>query len=258
MGVSHATSGALVGLAVAELAPWAAGVEKPTDAVTFAILVAGYAMLSDLDHDSSTATMRFGWASWLAARIVQPLSAAVFKATATKKDRGRGREGTHRYLTHTAVFAVSLGVAVNVFVASLGTWALWSVVFVGVALAVKGIDHLIPGPPSLLAAAGITAGLYWVTGTGTAWAGTAVAIGIVVHCVGDALTLSGCPIAWPLTIRGQRWAPLGPPVRFRTGGPTEAGILLVMTAAVVWLAAGVVPAIEQARDQLWAAVSPWS
>jgi membrane-bound metal-dependent hydrolase YbcI (DUF457 family) len=255
MGVSHATSGALVGLAVAQVAPaWVTGAHEPVDALTFAALVAGYSMLSDLDHESSTVTKRFGVASWLASSVVRPLSAAVFRATATAKDRARGK-GTHRYLTHTAVFAVSLGVAVNVLVAMAGTWALWSVVFVGVALAVKGIDHLIPGPPSLLAAAGITAGLYWVTGTGTAWAGTAVALGILVHCAGDAVTLSGCPVAWPLEIRGQRWYPLGPPVRFRTGGVVESGLLVLMTGAVIWLAVETVPAVAELRDVVWAAVT---
>lgn len=253
MGVSHATSGALTGLVVAELAPTAAGLHRPVDALTFAAVVAGYSMLPDLDHPSSTVTRRFGVASWLASRIIRPLSAAVFAATATSADTGRG---THRYLTHTGVFAVGLGLAVNAAVWFWGTPVVWGTVFVGMALAVKGIDHLIPGPPSIAAAAAITGGLWWVTGSASVWVGTAVAAGVLGHCVGDALTLSGCPVAWPLVIRRKRWFPMGPPVRFRTGGPVEAVLLVVMTVAVLWLAVDVVPVAAHFRDQLWAAVAP--
>lgn len=39
--------------------------------------------------------------------------------------------------------------------------------------------------------------------------GLLVALGMVVHSLGDALTSSGVPLAWPVRIDGRRWTLLG-------------------------------------------------
>lgn len=133
-----------------------------------------------------------------------------------------------------------------------GTPALWCVAFLGMALAVKGLDDLIPGPPSLLTAAGLTwlglGGLPWQPGLAPVgpWPGIAVTVGMLVHCLGDALTSSGCPLLWPLPIQGQTWHPLRLPrwVRFRTGGPAEWVVLVACNVALLWLAVAVVPGLQ--------------
>ncbi|WP_084215822.1 metal-dependent hydrolase [Pseudonocardia spinosispora] len=253
MGVSHAVSGAAAGLLITTVAAPSVGVASPRDAFVFAAVAAGYALLPDLDHPSSTATRRFSWASVLACYLIRPLSAVVFRMTATSRDSGRG---THRGLTHTAVFAAGLGVGANAAVARWGTPALWLLLFIGVALAIKGLDALVPGPPSLVIAAGAT---WAITGTvpwhqtapgadlHTPWLGTAIAVGMLVHSCGDALTSSGAPLLAPVPIRRRTWYPvrLPRPLRFRTGGPVEGFILVSLTVAVVGLALHTVP-------ELWA------
>jgi membrane-bound metal-dependent hydrolase YbcI (DUF457 family) len=248
MGVSHATSGAAAGLLLAETAPELTGISSARDALTFAAVCAGYALLADLDHPSSTATRRFSWASWLACQIIRPVSALVFRATATHRDHGKG---THRGLTHTALAAAGLGIGVNAAVSHWGIPALWVVLFIGLALAVKGLDELIPGPPSLAIAAALT----WLC-TGTLpwrqtaavhvpWLGTAVALGMLVHCCGDALTESGCPLLAPLRINGQSWYALRlpKPMRLRTGGRVEKLVLVALTAATIWLFVRTIPGL---------------
>jgi len=167
---------------------------------------AGAALLPDLDHPSSTATRRFSAASWLASHAIRPLSALVYDLTKGRRDTGRG---THRGLTHTAVGAVLLGLAINVASARWGTPVLVGTLFVCLALAIKGLDAVVPGPPSLVIAAGLTFAVeqYLPGGTaGTAgWLGTAVALGMTVHSVGDAVTESGAPLLWPLRIRQRSW-----------------------------------------------------
>lgn len=51
------------------------------------------------------------------------------------------------------------------------------------------------------------------------WLGLPIVLGALVHDIGDALTVSGCPILWPIPIGRKRWYPLGPPkfMRFRAG-----------------------------------------
>lgn len=248
MGVSHATSGAAAGLLLAKTAPALVGISSPRDALAFAAACAGYALLADLDHPSSTATRRFSWASWVACRIIRPVSALAFRATASPRDRGKG---THRGLTHTALAAAGLGIGVNAAVAHWGMPAIWTVLFIGLALAVKGLDELIPGPPSLVIAAGLTwlciGALPWENSAAIRlpWLGTAVALGMLVHCCGDALTESGCPLLAPLRIRRRAWYPirLPKPLRLRTGGATEKFVLVALTAVTIWLFVQTVPGL---------------
>ena len=259
LAVSHATSGAALGLAVAGFAPRIADVApSPGSVLTFAAVCAGAALLPDLDHPSSTATRRFSVFSWLACNAVRPLSGFVFDLTRGRRDHGKG---THRGLTHTAAGAVLLGLAVNLASAAWGTPVLLGTLFVCIALAIKGLDALVPGPPSLVIAAGLTWGVQEFVPGGTAgtagWLGTAVALGMLVHAVGDAITESGAPLLWPLPIHGRTWYPVGSPraARFRTGGAVEAWVVApVLTVGTLVLAVlvvpGVLPIVTAVRDQV--------
>jgi membrane-bound metal-dependent hydrolase YbcI (DUF457 family) len=127
------------------------------------------------------------------------------------------------------------------------------------ALAIKGLDALVPGPPSLVIAAGLTYAVEQVVPGGTAgtagWLGTAVTLGMVVHAVGDAITESGAPLLWPLRIQQRRWYPVGTPrpLRFRTGGTVEARLVApALTVAVFLLAAFMVPGVAPWLHSLWA------
>ena len=259
LGVSHATSGAVVGLAVAGYAPQLVGIDPTAGTIlTFAAVCAGAALLPDLDHPGSIATRRFSVASWLASRLVRPLSGLLYELTRGRRDTGKG---THRGITHTVVGALALGVGINQASAAWGTPVLVGTLFVCLALAIKGLDALVPGPPSLVIAAGLTYGVQeWVPGgtAGTAgWLGTAVIIGMVVHSVGDAATESGAPLLWPLPIRQRRWYPVGSPrpLRFRTGGAVEAWVVApALTVAAVVLAALVVPGVGPFLAELGARV----
>jgi membrane-bound metal-dependent hydrolase YbcI (DUF457 family) len=248
LGVSHALSGAALGLAVAGYVPQVLGVDPGAGGVlTFAAVCAGAALLPDLDHPSSMATRRFSVASWLASHVIRPLSRLVYDLTRGRRDTGRG---SHRGLTHTVVGAVLLGMAVNLASARFGTPVLVGTLFVCLALAIKGLDAIVPGPPSLVIAAGLTYLIEDFVPGGTAgtagWLGTAVTLGMVVHSVGDAITESGAPLLWPLPIRQRTWYPVGSPrpLRFRTGGTVEAWLVApVLTVAVFLLAAFVVPGV---------------
>ncbi|OZM75971.1 metal-dependent hydrolase [Pseudonocardia sp. MH-G8] len=259
LGVSHALSGAALGLAVVGFVPELLGAHPDAGTVlTFTAVCAGAALLPDLDHPSSTATRRFSVASWLASRVVRPLSRLVYNLTRGRRDTGRG---SHRGLTHTVVGAVLLGLAVNLASARFGAPVLIGTLFVCLALAIKGLDALVPGPPSLVIAAGLTYAVEQFVPGGTAgtagWLGAAVALGMVVHSVGDAVTETGAPLLWPLPIRQRHWYPVGSPrpLRFRTGGKVEAWVVApALTLAVFLLAAFVVPGVAPVLLQVRAVV----
>jgi membrane-bound metal-dependent hydrolase YbcI (DUF457 family) len=259
LGVSHALSGAALGLAVVGFVPRVVG-EQPSvgSVLTFAAVCAGAALLPDLDHPSSMATRRFSVASWVASHAVRPLSRLVYDLTRARRDTGRG---SHRGLTHTVAGAVLLGLGLNLATERFGTPVIVGTLFVCIALAIKGLDAIVPGPPSLVIAAGLTYAVEQSVPGGTAgtagWLGTAVTLGMLVHSAGDAVTESGAPLLWPVRIRQRRWYPVGSPrpLRFRTGGTVEALLVApALTVAVFVLVALVVPGVAPLLTAAQAAV----
>ncbi|MEU5853897.1 metal-dependent hydrolase [Nocardiopsis dassonvillei] len=60
--------------------------------------------------------------------------------------------------------------------------------------------------------------------------GVTVSVGALTHVLGDWLTRSGVPLAWPLKHRGKRWWMFRSPVAFHTGkSPVE---VVIMWASV--------------------------
>lgn len=250
MGRTHALTGALAGLLVGRLiglAP-AGGQPGAASALTacaalgpFAAVTAGYALVPDLDHRSSSATRLLGPVTRLLSRVLREASGWLYERTKGPADRERGE---HRHLTHTLVFAAALGSACAATTAAWGAWAVVGWLGFGLLLAADRLGPLalvayaagaatwlpaavrsssLPFGPAVLAALEASSG----------WLGLAVALGCAVHCLGDALTESGCPLLWPfLPVRGETWYEVRPPswLRFRTGKTFERRVVFPLVA----------------------------
>lgn len=209
-----------------------------------ALVCAGASLLPDLDHEHSTATHTFGAATRIASARVAAFSRWTYVRTRSRwdwpdPDRADGRRGP----THTLVAAVLAG---------LGAWVVARVgpvlvVFPLACMAVRGImpdlqKRIGGSSPRLLTGLRHPVGSAVLGGVATwfalghlgdpVWIGVLVGLGCFVHCLGDSLTLAGCPWLWPLPILGRRWFRIGlpRPLRFRTGGRIEA---LLVTPALV-------------------------
>ncbi|KUH36590.1 MULTISPECIES: metal-dependent hydrolase [Streptomyces] len=244
MGPAHSLSGAAAWLGVGA-ATAAAGHAMPWPVlVVGALICAGAALAPDLDHKSATISRAFGPLSKWVCEVVDKLSYAAYKATRTRADPRRS--GGHRTLTHTWVWAVAIGAGASALAVQCGRWGVLALLFVHVVLAVEGLLWRAARVSSdilvwLLGAAGawILAGILDQPGNGAnwlfeapgqeyLWLGLPVVLGALVHDVGDALTVSGCPILWPIPIGGKRWYPIGPPkvLRFRAGSWVEVRVLM--------------------------------
>ncbi|GAA3368503.1 metal-dependent hydrolase [Streptomyces sannanensis] len=245
MGPAHSLSGAAAWLGVGA-ATAAAGHPMPWPVLLAGTLIcAGAALAPDLDHKSATISRAFGPVSRALCEIIDKLSYAVYKATRSTADPRRS--GGHRTLTHTWVWAVLIGAGASAVAVTGGRWGVLAILFVHLVLAVEGLLwRAARGSSSdvlvwLLAAtsAWILAdvldkpgnGSDWLfTGEGQdyLWLGLPIVLGSLVHCIGDALTVSGCPILWPIPIARKRWYPLGPPkgLRFRAGSWVELKVLM--------------------------------
>ncbi len=245
MGRSHAVSGVAgwVGLC-------AAGSLAGADVAPSAVLIgagvsAGFALLPDLDHPGSTVSRSLGPVTRLIGRTTSYVADKVQDWTCRCcKDPNTV---AHRALTHTAVGALATGALVALAGARRGKRAARVVVFLAVALAVRGIvptkwRGTFGAALAGAVAAALTAGLG--PAAGWWWLGVPAGFGVLAHILGDGATKSAVPLLWPARIRGCRWYPCGSPrwLRFRTGGRRErwlvVPLMVVGLAGSVWVLAG--------------------
>jgi hypothetical protein len=240
MGRTHALSGWCAGLALAS----ALDLDTIHQAVLFAATTAGFALLPDLDHQRARATHLLGPLTRALSWVLRRTSAAVYQAT--KGPRDERRRGTHRHLSHTVLFAIVLGL-LTAFGTTGGGYGVLAVVLFGLLLAIDALG-------TWLALVAFTAAAWWWITLQqqvrlddlSGWLGLAVMLGCITHCIGDALTESGCPFLWPLRIRGETWYELRPPafLRIRTGKHAEQFLVVpVLTLLGVILVPGVWPAL---------------
>lgn len=217
-GHSYSGLAAGLGLAIATDAPTVIG-------LIGAGLVGGAALLPDWDQPESTVSRVFGPVSQWVADGINWTSSKIYAATATDWDDDR--DGGHRGITHTLLFAVALGGVASL--AAHWTWGLAAVLFLCVSLALRGLLGNWARRRGWLGTTIVSAGLTALLmqslpdGYGTTQLGLLVGLGCFVHCLGDSLTISGCPWLFPLVIDDQRWYPIGTPegMRFRAGGAVE-------------------------------------
>lgn len=244
MGPAHSLSGAAAWLGAGAAA---AALDHPMPwpvLVVGALICAGAALAPDLDHKSATISRAFGPFSRALCGLIDKLSETVYNGTRARGERRRS--GGHRTLTHTWAWAVFIGAGFSVGAVTGGRWAVLGILFIHVVLAVEGLLWRMARVSSdvlvwLLGAASawILAGILDQPGNGAdwlfhadgqeyLWLGLPIVLGAMVHNIGDSLTVSGCPILWPLPIAGKRWYPLGPPrfMRFRAGAWVEVKILM--------------------------------
>ncbi|MEU3019035.1 metal-dependent hydrolase [Nocardiopsis sp. NPDC007018] len=227
MGASHAATGLLTGATVGALLG-----THVADPFICAAVGAGAALLPDLDEPGSTVGRSLGLVTEGTSRLLRSASRTVYEATGTAYELRAGKDGGHRHLTHTIPAVVVFGLLgyVVAAVAPLGT-AL--VVFAMAALGAGTVARSLKGwgpkrkravAAAVLAVVCATTAVY--APGGAPWLiGLTVAVGSLTHVLGDWLTRSGVPLAWPVKVNGKRWWMFRSPVAFHTGkSPVETAI----------------------------------
>lgn len=260
MGPTHATSGAVAWLvaggAVTRVLDYT---QAPAELAVYTAVCAGAALLPDLDvsgavlrrRGGGTAARALGLPSLILAEAVEKLSLGIYKLTRSSADPRR-RNG-HRTFTHTLAFALLLGGLVSLLVLRFGKPVVLAVLFFTLALAIRGImsewarkhgwvvTTAVSAAVTVIAFAGLPADGYPLLGV-------AVGLGCVVHLLGDMITHSGCPLLWPIRIKGRAWymVSLPPAVSIRAGGGVERALLLPGLTVVACLAAAwQVPGLQE-------------
>lgn len=262
MGRAHSLSGAGLWLAGSATYTLVTGEElHPTIVVMGTALVAGAALAPDLDSYTATVTRSFGLFGRFLYHMTNFISLLIYRITKTERDADL--ENGHRTFTHTAVSALLAGGGVwaattqipgktelmgklyeNTEIASLVLMAFF--LHLGLAgLFSKQIKKAkgIVGPYVLMAVSlvlTVITAFFLPTGDDGLngyFFPFAVTAGLLIHILGDLITLKGVPFVWPLKILGKRWydVALPGPFRIKAGGAFE---LSILTPIFVLLIAG--------------------
>lgn len=180
--------------------------ERPASAALLLLLVAGGALVPDIDHHQSTLVVKLGWIGSLMNLLLRLLGIR------------------HRGFMHSLLFAVLNGVAfyglealvyVNQWVAiALGLmFLLFASVTLGFVFGRVGRNPLVVVGLGVALVYGYTHQLISLEGH---WLAIGAFGGPVLHDVGDMLTHGKLPFLYPFTK-----ARMGAPLTFRTGGFLE-------------------------------------
>ena len=222
LGRTHSLQGLAVGVATL---PYAPVPNTITEHIAWVAAVGGMAMLPDLDQRGTTIARMWGPVSETAAGVVGWVA--------------RG----HRWGTHDLALApVALGGLA--FAAALYGPTRLTVLAVALGLALRALAPAIPGRAETTILGNLAAswvGAWWLTRyeplAATSWLPWAVALGVIVHCLGDAPTEEGLPV--PLLWITHRWRmPLPWRLGFETGHWFERRVVFPATAAALVLALG--------------------
>lgn len=260
MGPTHATSGAVAWLVGGGAVTTMLGYEQGLgEMAVYSAVCAGAALLPDLDvsgdvfrrRGGATAAQVLGVVSLAFAGAVEKLSLGVYKVTRTRSDPSR--TNGHRTFTHTVAFAALLGATLTFLVARFGPPVVIPVLFFTVALAIRGlmanwarrngwlVTTLVSAAATLVAYGLLDAEQYPLLGV-------AVGAGALVHLAGDIITHHGCPLLWPVPVRGRTWYMVTTPsqVSIKAGGGFEKTVLLPgLTVATCVLGLWQVPVAQE-------------
>ena len=255
-GPTHAVMG-LACWGGVSLAATAHGIDvDPHTWLAGAALTSGAALLPDLDHPPATVSRSYGPVTKALSHVTDKVSLGIYNTIRLKHDPHRN--GGHRTFTHTIVFAALAGTVTASLLLMHQWWVTALVLFFFTGLGVRGLLHEWTHRADTFVVIAASLALTWEswhwlhTGDHHAeWAGVAVLVGCVAHCLGDAITEDGCPFLWPVPLGLRLWRPLGlpTPLRYRTGGKVE--MLFVgplCTILSVWLA---LVALQQAHIFGW-------
>jgi membrane-bound metal-dependent hydrolase YbcI (DUF457 family) len=270
MGPSHALSGASVWLAGSWALDHFAGYEQSPLAVGVgAVVCAGAALLPDLDlsgkvtrnQGGATVARTFGVFSLFAAEVIEKVSLGIY--TATRLSRDPRRTNGHRTFTHTLPFAALVGWGTTALAGHYGKWAVVGIVFFMAGLALRGLFDKWAERAGWVIVTICSAVIAWFTAAtlpgdrGYPMLGFAVAVGCVVHLLGDIITSAGVPILWPIPTGRRLWRMVGVPnsMAIRVGGKVETVVLRTAMVLISLIAiAGIfAPGLLQRLDlDTWA------
>lgn len=250
MGLTHALSAvAAVGL-ITVFAPqfmlWLTGTESIPLYVLSLFVIAGGALVPDLDNTSSTAKSALGPLGNAVSVAFRSSSRAIQTTIRTRRDDPD--PNPHRGAWHSPIFCIALAYIVYIFAKVpikmptplLKTYTVGEVftvlftstlILIGFSGLFKKIMKSIKSKGGALfgdilafaVSFAFTVSLYSLcpADINPMWLPVSFYIGMVIHHIGDGFTTAGCPFLAPIPFRGKLWWNFRIPPHIRAGGAAE-------------------------------------
>lgn len=242
MGPTHATMGASVGLWLATTLPaHLGGATTPAEALAYAGIGAGAALLPDLDSPQATISRSFGPLTQGLSHLVDAASVAIVNTTASSDDTPV--HGGHRTATHTIAFSALIGVVTWLIATSFDKAGMIALLVFLLGLGLRGVfpdwvkdkGWMLTTVISILAGAAAYATIPALESP--VLITSAVVTGVLTHLAGDFITKEGVPLTAPIiAVRGRRWwnwaLPSG--LRITAGGGADQLLLTGFSALALW------------------------
>jgi membrane-bound metal-dependent hydrolase YbcI (DUF457 family) len=226
LGRDHALLGAVTFLAAAPSVAVATHQSMPpAELVVGAMVCAGFALLPDIDEPHSTVSRKLGPISMVVSAITNKVA------------------GGHRHATHSLLFVGLVGFGAW-YAVKHSPWAAAIIVACAMLLAARMVFPLDLGKSFLIVVALSGGAAYWAMRSHDVgyWLPAAAAAGVLLHLIGDMLTVEGVPLFWPLPPR------LAVPVVGHTSSIRETilGSLLSLALLFLLLVSVLLPFVRQA------------
>lgn len=242
MGPTHSMMGASSGLWLATTLPasWG-GATTAAEALAYAGIGAGAALLPDLDSPQATISRSFGPLTQGLAHLVDAGSVAFVNATGGPKDSPVN--GGHRTATHTVWFALLMGAVALILSSTFGKEGMVGMLIFLLGLGLRGLfPDWVKDRGGLITV--IASGVLGIAAYATIPAlespvllTSAVVTGVLTHLAGDFITKQGVPLTAPfIPMRGKRWWDWALPsgLRIRASGPADQALLTVFSLLALW------------------------
>lgn len=225
MGITHAISAVAVVMLLAAFLPsvWSridGGSGGLAFLALFCLVTAGGALMPDLDNTASSAQSALGFVGEAISIVFRATSPLIQSLVRTGKDNDDA--GGHRGFYHTAVAALLFGLLfvwlcgpfgplpgryVALGLAFVSAHIALSVLAKPVMYAVRRAGGLLGFLMPTLLSIGVVYFLWVLCSSSMDYAvmGVGFGLGWFIHEVGDCFTKQGCPILWPVPIKGKMW-----------------------------------------------------
>lgn len=266
MGFTHALSGVAVLAFILAFHPnlfdATIGAESVPLLILFFLVVAGGALVPDLDNTTSRAKSSLGFAGGAVSAVFRASSVVLQTSISTKYDdhdpnphRGAWHSPFFQGILALAVYALSKNDFLTLNLPNLGKvtigWV-FSIAFtvILVHIGISGLFHKyikkIKGSSALgeIVAIGltlvVTLGLYsmlpeTVTNVPNTWLPFGFFVGMVIHSIGDSFTTAGCPLLAPIPFKGKIWYNFRIPPHIKAGGPAENYLFIPLLSLITIL-----------------------
>lgn len=233
-----------------------------TDTIVFIsaiVIIAGAALMPDLDAVQSTSISTLGIVGVILSTIMRGIS-SIIQSTIKSSSDSSGSD-PHRGFWHTFLAAGLVGLLTSTLTSinkemfvlwgnpvTVATFTVIFIIFISLQLVLaslfksfyrktkgKFMGTIILQIGSLIASISLLA--FLPPNLSYSWVGIAVSLGWVLHLLGDMLTVAGVPVLFPIKFKGKMWWNFRFPLGIKAGGFIENALLIPLFSVILIISA---------------------